>query len=71
MSRPNAGEARRRRDMFARLVAQDIVAGGLELASRTVVERRRTCKLDPDRALRLVFDPVFVDDVQRLAGITE
>lgn len=61
-------QAAQRRDEFARLVAADLARGGLDEAHRNVVEHRRACRIDPDRALRLQFDAGFVAQVHRLAG---
>lgn len=68
MSRPNHIEAQARRDEFARLVAEDMRKGGLDEAHRNVVHNARSVRLNPERALRLSYDPAFVAQVEKLVG---
>ena len=69
MSRPNGLEAQNRRNVFADLVADDFRSGGLAEAHRNVVEHAKQARLDPWRALKLSYEPSFVAQVARLAGI--
>lgn len=65
--RPSSIESRRRQDEFAKLIAADLAAGGLDRAHLNVVHHAKSCRLDPWKALRLQFDPRFVALVERLA----
>lgn len=65
-SRPSAAESHRRREEFARLIADDLARGGLDEAHRNILLHTRACRIKPERALRLQFDTQFVADVHRL-----
>lgn len=67
--RPSSIESRRRRDQFAQLVAADLREGGLDQAHANVVRHARDCRLKAETALRLSYDPAFVADVARRAGV--
>lgn len=69
--RPPAFEARARRDEFARLVAESLRDGGLDELHRTVVTHAKSVRLDPWRVVKLLVEPQFNAEVERMVGYRE
>lgn len=68
MSRPNGLVARQRRDEFARLCAETLRDDGLEGLHANVKYFAKSCHLDPWRVVRLLVEPEFNAQVERMVG---
>lgn len=66
MPRPNGLVARQRRDEFARLCAAALRDDGLEGLHLNVKQFAQSCRLDPWRVVKLLVEPEFNADVERM-----
>ena len=68
MSRPNGLVAASMRAEFARLCAESLRDGGLQELHRNVKQHATSCRLDPWRTVRLLVEPEFNAEVERMVG---